>query len=101
MPPFARYMETLAVKPQRWTRDRLGAAVDIRDVLEAKAHAMEAHQTQAPDLAMWAAARAKLPEIFLEETFIREYPEPGGPPLETDLFAGLRSQEQGEVTRAY
>ena len=51
---------------------------------------MEAHQTQAPDLAMWAAARAKLPEIFREETFTREYPEPGGAPLESDLFAGLR-----------
>ena len=100
MPAFAQYMETLVVKPQRWTRDRLGAVIDVGDVLDAKVHAMEAHQTQAPDLAMWAAARAKLPEIFREETFIREYPEPGGPPLETDLFAALRSQEHGELTRA-
>src|SRR5207249_3060718 len=61
---------------------------------------LEAHQTQAPDLAMWASARAKLPEIFREETFIRAYPEPGGPPLETDLFGALRPQEQEEMTRA-
>ena len=78
------------MKPQRWTRDRLGAVIDVGDVLDAKVHAMEAHQTQAPDLAMWATARAKLPEIFREETFTREYPEPGGAPLESDLFAGLR-----------
>jgi len=100
MPAFAQYMETLDVKPQRWTRDRLGAVIDVSDVLDAKVHAMEAHQTQAPDLAMWASARAKLPEIFREETFIRAYPEPGGPPLETDLFGALRPQEQEEMTRA-
>ena len=90
MPAFAQYIETLAVKPERWTRDRLGAVIDIGAVLDAKVHAMDAHQTQAPDLRMWETARAKLPEIFTDETFIREYPEPGGPPLETDLFAGLR-----------
>jgi len=83
------------VKPQRWTRDRLGAVIDVRGVLDEKVHAMEAHQTQKPDLVMWAKARAELPEIFTEETFIREFPEPGGPPLETDLFAGIRSS-QGE-----
>jgi hypothetical protein len=49
---------------------------------------------------MWAKARADLPEIFTEETFIREFPEPGGPPLETDLFAGLRAHAQGEPTPA-
>ena len=78
------------MKPQRWTRDRLGAVMDVRDVLDAKVYAMEAHETQAPDLAMWASARRLAPEIFIEETYIREYPEAGGPPLETDLFAGLR-----------
>ena len=25
-----------------------------------------------------------------EETFIRAFPDPGGPPLETDLFAGVQ-----------
>ena len=100
MPAFRQYMETLAVKPERWTRDRLGAVIDVREVLDAKVHAMDAHQTQAPDLRMWATMRAKVPEIFNNETFIREFPEPGGPPLETDLFAGLRADEQGDVTRA-
>jgi LmbE family N-acetylglucosaminyl deacetylase len=100
MPAFAQYIETLAVKPQRWTRDRLGAVIDVSAVLDAKVHAMDAHQTQAPDLRMWETARAKLPEIFIDETFIREYPDPGGPPLETDLFAGLRAQEHGETTPA-
>ena len=95
MPAFAQYMETLAVKPERWTRDRLGAVVDVRDVMPAKVHAMDAHHTQAPDLRMWATAREKLPEIFTEETFIREFPDPGGPPLETDLFAGLRGGGNG------
>jgi LmbE family N-acetylglucosaminyl deacetylase len=90
MPQFAEYIETLAVKPQRWTRERLGAVIDVAGVLDAKVQAMEAHQTQTPDLRMWAAARAEVPEIFTEETFIREYPGPGGPPLDTDLFAGLR-----------
>ncbi|MEO8631992.1 MAG: PIG-L family deacetylase [Chloroflexota bacterium] len=91
IPAFAQYVETLEVKPERWTRDRLGAVIDVRDVLDAKVHAMDAHQTQAPDLAMWARARKELPEIFTEESFIREFPEPGGEPLEADLFAGLRS----------
>jgi N-acetyl-1-D-myo-inositol-2-amino-2-deoxy-alpha-D-glucopyranoside deacetylase len=99
IPAFAQYIDTLAVKPERWTRDRLGAVVEIREVLEAKVHAMDAHQTQAPDLAMWASARAQMPEVFSDETFIREFPEPGGPPLETDLFAGLRAHEHGEPTR--
>lgn len=99
MPAFAQYIETLAVKPERWTRDRLGAVIDIAAVLDAKVHAMNAHETQAPDLRMWETARAKLPEIFTDETFIREYPEPGGPPLETDLFAGLRAHEQEEPAR--
>lgn len=99
MPAFAQYIGTLAVKPQRWTRDRLGAVIDVGAVLDAKVHAMDAHQTQAPDLRMWETARAKLPEIFTDETFIREYPERGGPPLETDLFAGLRDQKQEEPAR--
>lgn len=92
IPAFAKYVETLAVKPERWTRERLGAAVDVRDVLGAKVLAMDAHRTQAPDLAMWAKARADLPEIFTEETYIRVFPDPGGPPLETDLFAALRDR---------
>ena len=99
MPAFAQYIETLAVRPQRWTRERLGAVIDIAAVLDAKVHAMNAHETQAPDLRMWETARAKLPEIFTDETFIREYPEPGGPPLEMDLFAGLRAHEQEEPAR--
>ncbi|HEV8228316.1 MAG TPA: PIG-L deacetylase family protein, partial [Candidatus Limnocylindria bacterium] len=64
VPAFAQYMATLAVKPQRWTRDRLGAVIDIRDVVDDKLHAMEAHRTQAPDLAMWSSAREKLPYLF-------------------------------------
>jgi len=90
VPSFASYMETLAVKPERWTRDRLGAAIDITSVVDAKIHAMEAHATQSPDLVMWREARGKLPNLFMEETYVRAFPEPGGPPLETDLFAALR-----------
>jgi len=89
-PQFAAYMETLAVKPERWTRDRLGAAIDIRGVVERKIDAMRAHQTQEPDYREWIGAREKIPWLFSEEVFIREFPERGGPPLETDLFAALR-----------
>ncbi len=91
VPDFASYIATLETKPQRWSRDRLGAAIDIRTVTEDKINAMRAHETQSPDLAMWQEAREKLPNLFIEETYVRAFPDPGGPPLETDLFAALRS----------
>ncbi len=90
VPDFVAYMATRAAQPQRWTRERLGAVIDVRAHLDDKVRAMEAHNTQAPDIAMWVRARAKLPELFAEETYVREFPEPGGPPHETDLFAALR-----------
>ncbi|HEV8230512.1 MAG TPA: PIG-L deacetylase family protein [Candidatus Limnocylindria bacterium] len=90
-PQFVDYMETLAVKPQRWTRDRLGAAIDISAVADRKIEAMKAHETQEPDYRAWIGARERIPWLFAEEVFIRQYPDPGGPPLETDLFAQLRS----------
>jgi LmbE family N-acetylglucosaminyl deacetylase len=89
-PQFAEYMDTLAIKPQRWTRQRLGAAIDIRAVVERKIHAMKAHATQEPDYRQWIASREKIPWLFAEEAFIRAFPDPGGPPLEDDLFAALR-----------
>jgi LmbE family N-acetylglucosaminyl deacetylase len=87
---FAAYVDTLAVKPQRWTRDRLGAAIDIADIADRKIEAMKAHETQEPDYREWFRARDKVPWLFGEEVFTREYPDRGGPPLETDLFAALR-----------
>ena len=96
---FADYMETLTVKPQRWTRDRIGAAIDVAPFMERKIDAMEAHRTQAPDLKMWTRVRGKVPELMSEEFFIRAFPEPGGPPLETDLFGALREEpERAEST---
>jgi LmbE family N-acetylglucosaminyl deacetylase len=89
-PGFADYMKTLEVKPQRWTRDRLGAAIDVTPVEKKKREAMEAHRTQTPDLKMWNRVREKAGELMQEELYIRAFPEPGGPPLETDLFAALR-----------
>jgi LmbE family N-acetylglucosaminyl deacetylase len=89
-PQFAEYMATLAVKPERWTRERLGAAIDISGVADRKIEAMKAHETQEPDYREWIGARDKVPWLFAEEVFTREYPDPGGPPLETDLFAALR-----------
>ncbi len=88
---FAEYMGTLTVKPQRWTRERLGAAIDITAFEARKIGAMQAHRTQSPDLKMWNRVRAKAGELMQEELFIRAFPDPGGPPLETDLFAALRS----------
>jgi mycothiol S-conjugate amidase len=90
-PGFASYMETLAVKPQRWTRDRLGAAIDISEFEPRKIEAMNAHRTQTPDLKMWARSREKIGDLMREEVFIRAFPSPGGPPLESDLFGALRT----------
>jgi LmbE family N-acetylglucosaminyl deacetylase len=87
---FADYMKTLTVKPDHWTRDRLGAAIDIARFEALKINAMQAHRTQTPDLNMWNRVRAKAGDLMREEVFIRAFPEPGGPPLETDLFAALR-----------
>jgi LmbE family N-acetylglucosaminyl deacetylase len=90
-PGFASYMETLATKPQRWTRDRLGASIDIREFEKKKTAAMEAHRTQTPDLKMWHRVRGSAGDMMKEEVFIRAFPSPGGPPLETDLFGALRT----------
>ena len=87
VPEFAEYIATLAVKPQRWTRERLGAVIDA-DV-DRKIEAMFAHRTQAPDMKMWLRVKESRPTILSEEHFIREFPDPHGP-LETDLFAALR-----------
>ena len=92
VPEFAEYMKTLTNKPQRWTRERLGAALDVRGLMERKWDAMQAHRTQTPDLNMWARVRAAEPQMLAEEAFIRAFPEAGGPPLETDLFAVLRAR---------
>jgi len=88
LPDFAAYLETLAVKPERWTPERLGAVIDVRPFAEAKWHAMEAHRTQRADLDRLAAVRDEVPWVVREEAFIRAFPDPGGPPLERDLFAG-------------
>jgi LmbE family N-acetylglucosaminyl deacetylase len=90
VPDFAAYMRTLAVRPQRWTRDRLGAAIDVSAFFDRKLEAMRAHQTQAPDLQLWLRARETMPTLLTEEVFIRAFPDVGGPPLETDLFVALR-----------
>ena len=90
VPEFTEYMKTLAVKPQRWTRDRLGAVIDVAPLIDRKLDAMRAHATQAPDYAMWQKARETMPRILAQEAYIRAFPDPGGPPLETDLFAALR-----------
>lgn len=89
-PEFADYMRTLPVKPQRWTRDRLGAVIDVSSLIDRKLEAMEAHRTQTPDVNMWKRVREQAPAMLTEECFIREFPDPGGPPLEGDLFAALR-----------
>ncbi len=92
MPEFAEYMKTLAVKPQRWTRDRLGATIDVTALMDRKWDAMQAHRTQSPDLKMWQRVREGEPSTLTEEAYIRAFPEPGGPPLETDLFAVVRAR---------
>jgi len=90
MPEFAEYMKTLEVKPQRWTRDRLGASIDVRPFMDRKLSAMEAHRTQTPDLNQWKRAREAMPSVLADEAYLREYPDPGGT-LESDLFAAIPS----------
>ena len=92
MPEFAEYMTTLATKPQRWTHDRLGALIDVSALMDRKWDAMQAHRTQTPDLNMWQRVRQAEPQILTQEAFIRVFPEPGGPPLETDLFVVLKAR---------
>jgi LmbE family N-acetylglucosaminyl deacetylase len=81
-PEFAAYMDTLQVKPHRWTHDELGAQIDIRAVADRKWHAMQAHRSQQPDLDRLTRLRDAM-------KFVRAFPMPGGPPLDTDLFAGV------------
>lgn len=88
-PDFGAYMDTLATKPQRWEQPRLGAVTDIRSVADRKWHAMQAHATQQGDLDRLARLGDAAGFVAREETFIRAFPDPGGPPLETDLFAGV------------
>ena len=89
-PAFDEYMKTLAVRPERWTRDRLGALLDVSAFIDRKWDAMQAHRTQSPDLKMWERVRDKAPEMLSQEAYIREYPQDRGS-LETDLFAALRT----------
>jgi len=89
MPDFAAYQATLAVRPERWTPERLGAVVDVRAFADAKWHAMEAHRTQQADLDRLTPIRDEVPWVVREEAFIRAFPDPGGPPLDDDLFAGV------------
>ena len=96
-PAFTAYMETLPTKPRRWERSDLGAAIDIRGVADKKWHAMQAHATQQQDIDRIARYRDKIDFAATEETFIRAFPDPGGPPLETDLFAAIR--QRGAATR--
>jgi len=88
-PDFSAYMDTLATKPQRWARPDLGAVIDIRAVAERKWHAMQAHATQQQDLDRLGGLRDSIGFVATEETYIRAFPDPGGPPLESDLFAAL------------
>lgn len=89
MPDFAAYQATLAVRPERWTPDRLGAVVNVRAFAEAKWHAMGAHRTQQADLDRLTRVRDQVPWVGREEAFIRAFPDPGGPPLDDDLFVGV------------
>jgi hypothetical protein len=53
---------------------------------------MQAHQSQKVDLDRFADLRKTISFIEREETFIRAFPEPGGPPLDVDLFAGIEAR---------
>jgi LmbE family N-acetylglucosaminyl deacetylase len=88
-PDFAAYMATLPTKSRPWTLADLGAAIDVRPYASRKWHAMEAHRSQKIDLERLRRLRDSVSFVAREETFIRAFPEPGGPPLDTDLFVGV------------
>jgi LmbE family N-acetylglucosaminyl deacetylase len=88
-PEFIAYLATLPHAPRRWTRADLGACIDIRAVAERKWHAMRAHETQRADLVRLERLRDRIPFAAREEAYLRAFPDPGGPPLETDLFSGV------------
>ncbi|HKW79112.1 MAG TPA: PIG-L deacetylase family protein [Candidatus Limnocylindria bacterium] len=92
VPEFSKYMDTLETKPERWTRDRLGALIDVSSFMIRKLDAMEAHRTQTPDINMWKRLRQKDSRPLTDEAYLRVFPDPGGPPLETDLFAVIRAR---------
>ncbi len=91
-PDFKAYMETLPVKPRRWTREQLGAVIDISAVADRKWQAMQAHQSQRADLDRFERMRERTGFVPQEEMYLRAFPDPGGPPLESDLFAGLTAR---------
>lgn len=91
-PDFRTYVETLAVQPRRWTRAELGAVIDIRAVADRKWQAMQAHQSQRADLERFVRVREQTGFLWQEEMYLRAFPDPGGPPLETDLFAGIAAR---------
>lgn len=88
-PDFTASMDTLAAKPYRWTHDELGAIIDIRAVADRKWHAMQAHRSQQPNLDRLARLRDVIGFVAQSETYIRAFPDPGGPPVDADLFAGV------------
>ena len=94
MPDFAAYQATLAVRPERWTPERIGARIDVSAFADAKWHAMEAHRTQQGDLDRLVAIREQVPWLMNEEAFIRAFPDAGGPPLENDLFTGIAAPRE-------
>ena len=51
---------------------------------------MQAHRSQFADLQRLARLKDTVGFVAEEETYIRAFPDPGGPPLETDLFAGVK-----------
>lgn len=89
-PDLSAYMDSLATKPRRWTRSDLGAVIDIRSVAARKWHAMQAHRTQQGDLDRLERLKDTSGFVAAEEVYLRAFPDPGGPPLESDLLSGLR-----------
>ena len=96
-PDFAAYMDTLVVKPHRWSPEEMGAVIDIRRVADRKWYAMQAHRSQKADLDRFARLRDVIGFVADSETYIRAYPNPGGPPVDTDLFAGLGARPRSPV----
>lgn len=74
----------LARRVKAWKKKDLGLLIRLSDEeLESKWRAMEAHRSQASDLANWQKVMRAAPDSIRFEAYVRHAPRDGG--LETDL----------------
>ena len=82
MPEWVSLLDTLVP----WRDDQLGAVIELtKDELERKWHAMQAHQSQLPDLRNWEKLMRVDSDGLRTEAYLRHRPAQGGV-LERDIL---------------